>query len=458
MTAIPEQPPRFRILIVDDEPAFTSDLSMYLESRYEIATAHSVESALQSAGEWHPDVVLLDIAFGSAADEGFAILEKMRALPRPAEVIMLTGRRDTDAVVRAIKSGAFHYVNKPPVLSELTNLINLAAVRSYGARRLAALESEIKRLGGDLVVRDASMLRVMKNLEKVGPTEATVMISGESGTGKELIARHVHELSRRASGPFIAVNCGAISEQLIESELFGHVRGAFTGAERDRDGCFALARGGTIFLDEIGHAPESLQVKLLRVLENREFQRVGSPEIIPTDVRVVAASSRDLVEHASEGGFREELLFRLNVFRIQLPPLRQRPDDIIPLAEHFLALIAAQTGRRGLEFSPAARDYLLQHPWRGNVRELRNLVERAVILAEDGTIPVQLLAADDEQIPAVLPPYDDAKAVVLQRFQRAYIARALQETEGNVSEAARRTGLARATISRMKGELGLGAP
>ncbi len=401
-----------------------------------------------------PDVVLLDITMRQE-DDGFAVLDKLRRLENAPEVIMLTGMREARAVVRAIKAGAFHYVTKPPVVSELVNLINLAAARTGSARRLAALESQVQRLGGGFVVHDRSMRRLVAELEKVGPTDATVMIVGESGTGKEVVARHVHAISRRADGPFVAVNCGAISEQLIESELFGHVRGAFTGAERDRMGCFEQARGGTIFLDEIGHAPHSLQVKLLRVLENREFLRVGSPEIMRADVRVIAASSRELRPAVDAGEFMEELYHRLNVFQVVQPPLHRRPDDILPLAEHFLQVYGAQTGRQGLRFSPAACEHMRAHQWRGNVRALRNTVERAVILAGDEVIGIEHLGTDRERWPAELPAYEDAKAALLAEFQRNYVTRALQEAGGNVTEAARRTGLARATLSRMISDLGL---
>jgi DNA-binding NtrC family response regulator len=446
--------PRFRVLIVDDEPTFVTDLAAFLSKMYEVGVAYDGRTALEQVAVQNPDVVLLDIMM-KGAEEGFDTLKKIRKMDPPPEVIMLTELRETDAVVRAIKTGAFHYVPKPPVMSELINLVNHAASRSWGARRLAALKSQVERLGGRLVIADPTMERIMKDLDRVAPTETTVMVIGESGTGKELVAQHVHEMSRRASGPFVAVNCGAISEQLIESELFGHVRGAFTGAEANRIGCFEMAEGGTIFLDEIGHAPRSLQVKLLRVLEEREFQKVGSPTGVRANVRVVAASSRDLQEAVASGDFMEELFFRLNVFRIRLPRLRNRPGDIIPLAEHFIGIYSAQMGRQDLSLTPSAARYLMDHDWRGNVRELRNLIERAVIMAEGDEISLRVLAEDHRDWPAVMPQYEEAKSEVMGQFKKSYIARILKDVDGNVTEAARRSGLARSALSRMIGELGL---
>lgn len=446
--------PRFRVLIVDDDTAFVADLSSLLSRQFDVAVAYNAKTALEQVAAVKPDVVLLDITMEGLHD-GFDVLDRIQEMERAPEVIMLTGIKEMDAVVRAIKGGAFHYITKPPVLSELVNLVNHAAVMASGARRLAALESRVERLGGRLVVSDPSMERVMKDLDRVAPTDTTVMVIGESGTGKELVAQHVHEKSARCEGPFVAVNCGAVSEQLIESELFGHVRGAFTGAERDRMGSFEAAEGGTIFLDEIGHAPKSLQVKLLRVLEGCEYQKVGSPEIFKTNVRVIAASSRDLQTAVDAGEFMEELYFRLNVFRIVLPPLRERKGDVLPLAKHFIAVYSDQMGRRGLELSDEAAGYLEAHAWRGNVRELRNLLERAVIMSEGDRITVQTLAEDSRDWAGDLPPYDDAKAEVMTRFKRGYVSRLLKEADGNVTEAARRSGMARAALSRMIGELGL---
>jgi DNA-binding NtrC family response regulator len=441
---------RFRVLIVDDDPAFVDDLGAVLGRRYDVGVATNGAEALAQVSALKPDVVLLDIALGDRVD-GFAVLDGIRALPLPPEVIMLTGNAQAGAVVQAVKAGAFHYVTKPPVMGELVNLTNLAAARAVASRRFAALESQVQRLGGDFVVHDPLMRRVVQDIERVSPTGSTVLIIGESGTGKELVARRVHDLSPRADGPFVAINCGAISEHLIESELFGHVRGAFTDAVRDRVGCFERAEGGTLFLDEVGLAPPGLQVKLLRVLEAREFLRVGSTTPVRSDVRLIAASSSDLSRLVDEGTFKPELFFRLNVFSLVLPPLRLRQGDILPLAEHFLALFAAQIGRRALEFSAAAREYLVGHEWRGNVRDLRNRIERAVIMADGDLISVNHLVPVRLELPTAVPAYDDA----MLSFQREYVLRLLRDSSDNVTEAARRAGLSREGLSRMIGRLGL---
>jgi len=441
---------RFRVLIVDDDRTFAADMALMLGSRYDVGVAYNGAEAMAQIAALKPDVVLLDITLGDGID-GFAILGKIRELEMGPEVIMLTGSTHAGAVVQAVKAGAFHYVVKPPVMNELVNLTNLAAARAVAARRVAALQSQVQRLGGEFVVHDPAMRRVNKDIERVAPTESTVLIIGESGTGKELVARRVHELSRRADGPFVAINCGAISEHLIESELFGHVRGAFTDAVRDRVGCFERATGGTLFLDEIGTAPVSLQVKLLRVLEAREFLPVGSAEPARADVRLIAASSSDLNGQVEAGTFKPELLYRLHVFSIVVPPLRMRRDDILPLAEYFLELFASQIGKRGLEFSPAARDYLVGHEWKGNVRDLRNRIERAVIMADGAQVTVGQLIPVRLELPVMPASYEAAK----QDFQRDYVLRLLRDADDNVTEAAKRAGMTREGLSRMIGRLGL---
>ena len=441
---------RFRVLIVDDDRSFAGDLATHLGGLYDVGVAYSAAEAMAQVTALKPDVVLLDIDLRDGVN-GFAVLAKIRTMDPGPEVIMLTGTEKTSAVVDAIKAGAFHYVTKPPGLRDLANLVNLAAARVVNARRVAALESQVLRLAGGFVAHDASMRRVIKDIDRVGPTDSTVLIIGESGTGKELVAQRVHQRSARADRPFIAINCGAISETLIESELFGHVKGGFTDAHADRAGCFARAEGGTLFLDEIGKAPLSLQTKLLRVLEAREYLRVGSSEPVRANVRLIAASSRDLDQSSAGGEFMPELFYRVNVFSIMLPPLRARREDILPLAEHYLELYSAQMGKVGLVLSPAAREYLVNHEWRGNVRDLRNRIERAVIIADGVSLTPAHLMPVPFDIPSGLLPLDTAT----QEFQRAHVARALRECGGNVTEAARRLGLTREGLSRIIGKLGL---
>jgi DNA-binding NtrC family response regulator len=448
------QSANFRVLIVDDDPSFVESMNMFLSKKYDIGVATNCKDALSQVGVLKPDVVLLDIDLGDGPD-GFEALASIRSMSDPPPVLMLTGDKDTSKAVKAIKSGAFHYVCKPPTMSELVNLINLAAATGFNARRVASLESQICRLGGQFIVHDSSMKKIIGQLERVGPTDTTVLIIGETGTGKELVARHIHELSPRSSGPFVAINCAAISETLIESELFGHVRGSFTGAERDRVGLFQQAQHGTLFLDEIGHAPIEFQVRLLRALETREIIKVGGEKRENVDVRVISASSRDLTKATSEGDFKEELLYRLGVYRIDLPPLRHRRDDIIPLAEYFLGVYSSQIGRSGLEFSPAAKDYLLNHDWPGNVRRLRNTIERVAIDAKDEIITAQLLASVNSFGQAIIPSYEEAKTKVLDEFKKGYLSGQLEMADGNITEAARKSGISRSSFSRMMGEVGI---
>jgi len=438
----------FSVLVVDDDPRFTSELSLFLSSRYKLDIENDGDNAISRILELRPDVVLLDIDLGSGAD-GFEVLSRIRELDSPPQVLMLTGDRDTTNIVKAIKGGAYHYVCKPPVMSELVNLVNLAASATYTSRRVASLESDVHRLGGTFVVHDPAMKRVMDQIERVAPTDTTVLVVGETGTGKELVARCVHESSSRSTGPFVAVNCAAISESLLESELFGHVKHAFTGAARDRAGFFQQARGGTIFLDEIGHASEGLQVRLLRVLESREFMKVGGEIPEKTDVRVIAASSRDLREAATRGEFKEELLYRLGVYRIDLPPLRFRRGDIMPLAEYFLDIFSEQIGRNNLQFSPEATEYLLAHDWPGNVRRLRNCIERAVIDCRSDTIQRDQLAPSIRNWSAVLRKYDEARSQELQSFRRDYLLELMSRCGNNVTEAAKTAGLSRNGLYRM---------
>jgi DNA-binding NtrC family response regulator len=446
----PEGAPRARVLVVDDDRTFVHEMTTVLGGAFELAAAHDTAGALEQVAAFRPDVVLLDITLDDGVD-GFAALARIRALDAAPEVIMLTGMTGTAAVVKAIKGGAFHYMMKESNPGELVHLIGLAAEKLAADRRLASLEEQVKRLGGALVVHDAQMVKVMQNVEKVGPSSTTVLIVGESGTGKEMIARRVHELSARAQAPFVTVNCGAVLEPHLEAELFGHVKGAFAGANADRAGSLARAQGGTLFLDAVDKAPLSLQTRLLPVLESREYLRVGSPEPVKLDARIVAAASCDLDLMCAEGRFLKELLYALNVFTVLLPPLRKRPDDILPLAEHFLATFAAQTGRSGMGFSPAARQFLLKHDWRGNIRDLRNRVERAVILTTSEDIGVEALMSTRFDQGANLTEY----SVAMDAAELEYLSRLMKDCDWNITKGAKVAGLTREGLSRMIAKWGL---
>ncbi len=447
---------RIRVLVVDDEREFTEDLAAFLRTRYEVATASCPHEVLPAIVQASPDVILLDLNMGRE-DDGFHILEEIRSLPHPPQVLMLTGNREPKTIVRAIKSGAYHYACKPPNMSELINLIDNAARQAQGAARLAFLESKVKHLGGDFVVVDPAMQAVVRQIHNVAPTDSTVLVIGESGTGKELVARYVQELSRRAQGPFVAMNCAGLSEGTAEAELFGHWKGSFTGAHEDKAGLFHQAHGGTLFLDEIGEMPLKLQPRLLRALESGEVRRVGSKGVERVDVRLIAAFSTDLQEAVARGGFHEALFHRLNQYQIKVPPLRKRPEDILPLAEHFLRIQAQDRNRPGLEFSESARNYILGHTWPGNVRGLRFAIQRAAIDSPDDRISARFLGDEPTEWDESMPPYDKAKDEMFDRWQRNYLVDQLDRTRGNVTEAAALSGLNRTSFSRMMRRHGLRA-
>jgi len=327
------------VLLVDDDIGFCRDLTTFLEEEFDCDQAHDGETALAKIKRNSPAVVLLDVDLGTNPD-GFGVMKGIDKFTSKPSVIMLTGDREVGTVVRALKSGAFHYLCKPPEITELMNLIRMAAEKQRLTRKVAALEEQINESSPPIVARDSRTRQMLADIDKVAPTDATVLLTGESGTGKELAARRIHERSQRRGNALVALNCAAIPDNLVESELFGHEKGAFTGAERPRLGKFALADGGTLFLDEIGDAPLTLQVKLLRVLEERQYYRVGGEKPERADVRVVAATARNIDRMTRTGEFREELLHRLNVYRIHLPALRDRRMDILPLARHFLGEFA----------------------------------------------------------------------------------------------------------------------
>lgn len=445
-----------RVLLVDDDREFAADLGAFLESRFQVQVVAQADEVIPAITRTPPDVVLLDIDLGSDQN-GFEVLEEVRSLESPPLVLMLTGDRHPRTIVDAIKSGAYHYVCKPPVLGELINLIERAAEQSFRASRLAFLESRVQRLGGKFVVVDPVMKRVIQQVENVAPTDFSVLLIGESGTGKELVAEHIQGMSRRAGGPYEAINCAAVPETMAEAEFFGHARHGFTDAKARRDGIFQRTNGGTLFLDEIGEMPLSLQTTLLRVLDSGELLRVGAEEVEKVDVRLIAASSTDLEEAVAQGRFKEALYFRLRQYQILVPPLRKRPADIIPLAEHFLRRYGNELGRPGLDFSDSAREYLQSCDWPGNVRDLKHTVMRAVVDCPDCRISVRYLMGDSAGGNEGLPPYDEAKDLHFNSWQNRYLVTQLDRAEGNVTEAARLSGISRESFSRMMRRHGLKA-
>ncbi|MEQ1564010.1 MAG: sigma-54 dependent transcriptional regulator [Myxococcota bacterium] len=447
-----------RILIVDDEPSIRKVLAAHLRRfGHETESAEDGAAAISRLQAEPFHLVVTDLKMPNV--DGMALLRWTHQHQPGLPVILITAHGTVETAVEAIKAGAFDYVTKPFDRDELEQVITKALASEQRNSRRVQTEGPTGILGQTQVMRDLSRL-----IDKVAPSPTTVLITGESGTGKELVARALHERGDRAKGPFIQVNCGAIPEQLFEAELFGYERGAFTGAVGSKPGRFELAHGGTLFLDEVGELPRDMQVKLLRALQERRIDRVGGIEPIEVDVRVLAATNVDLKKASDDGRFRSDLFYRLSVFPIHLPPLRERVDDIPVLAEHFLARFAERLGKPPMRIAPEAMASLLEHGWPGNIRELENLMERAVLLCEGTTVgpsdlpglrgdaPVRATGEELEEL--------DLKEYVrvhTARLERARILRVLEAEDGNVTRAARRLGISRKSLQTKMKEYGLRA-
>ncbi|MDQ7065657.1 MAG: sigma-54 dependent transcriptional regulator [candidate division KSB1 bacterium] len=428
------------ILIVEDDRLFRKAILNFLIEKYEVMEADNAEHALEMMKCHLPDLLIIDITLPGL--DGIDFLEKIKVSYPEIPAIMLTAMDRIPKVVECIKMGAFDYLTKPIDAEELLLSIE-RALESVEIRkeleqrkRLQLLENEeIKLIGSS-----ESMRKLKNEIKIVGETDATVLIQGETGTGKEVVARAIHAASPRAAGSFIAINCGAIPKELFESELFGHKRGAFTGADKDQIGKFQLAHRGTILLDEIGEIPLDVQAKLLRVIEEKSFYPLGSNELVRVDVRIIAATNRDLKKEVENGLFREDLYFRLNVYAIHIPPLRKRPEDIISLAMHFMELFNIKFGKKFKRISPEAKAILLQLPWTGNVRELRNTIER-IILFESGTV------IKKEHLYFIEKPHPEKKSktmfelpeegIDLEEVEKNFIKQALELAKYNKTKAAR---------------------
>jgi DNA-binding NtrC family response regulator len=439
-----------QLLVVDDERSLRFAIGEWARDLgFQPFEARSGGEACDRVREHRIDVVLLDLKLGD--EDGMAVLQRLRAEAPHVPVIMLTGHGGIDQAVEATRLGAFHFVTKPPDLQQLESLLAAALENARLRRELEHLRSGQQR-GRELIGESPGLRRVLAKLGRVAPANHTVLIRGETGVGKELMARYVHAQSPRAGGPFIELNCSAIPEQLLESELFGHERGAFTDAKQFRAGLFELADGGTLFLDEIGDMASHLQAKLLRVLEARTFRRVGGNADVAVDVRVVAATHRDLNQMIRDGRFREDLYFRLNVVPIEMPPLRERPDDVRLLVEHFVARTCAELGRPVARVHPQALERLMRHRWPGNVRELRNLVDNVLLLEADDEIRPEHLPADiggaapAERPSARVDPFPPGEVRPLADVERLAIEHALRESGGVKAVAARRLGISRQTL------------
>jgi two-component system response regulator HydG len=445
--------PKGTILIVDDDPAHRTMLrTLIMGWGYMISEADDGQTAIENVHERPYDLILMDIRMLKVS--GLAALAEIKAYNPAIPVIIMTAYSSVDTAVEAMKKGAYDYLTKPLDFDEL----RLTMERAMDHCQLKEENRMLRETLGthfdsrNIIGTSSAMVRLLETVAQVAPSEATVLISGESGTGKELIAGAIHFNSTRKDGPFVKMNCAAVTETLLESELFGHEKGAFTGAHRLREGRFRQAHGGSLFLDEVSEMSLSMQAKLLRVLQEREITRVGGEEAIKVDVRVIAATNKDLAQEIQAGHFREDLYYRLNVVGLTVPPLRERKEDIPLLAQYFMTRFAEKNRKPVKQITPQAMDRLLKHPWPGNVRELMNSIERAVVLSRSEYLDEQDLPTgarqdlSEEQVSpaaASLPP-----DLPLDEVEKATILKTLESVKGNKSEAARRLGITRRTLHK----------
>ena len=438
--------PRGTLLVVEDDDEMRAYLEEELRERgYTVHSAAGGREALERAASVALDVVITDLMMPEM--RGSDVLAELHARDRDVPIVIITAFGSIDTAVEAIKGGAYHYLAKPFRIEQL-----LATVE--GALREKRLKEELRRLRDafeekrfTIVAHSPGMKKILDLIQRAAAAGTPVLLTGESGTGKELLARALHSQSPRRAGPFLAVNCSAIPESLLESQLFGHRRGAFTDAREDRRGLFQEATGGTILLDEIGDMPQSLQGKLLRVLQEKEVPPIGAPAPVPVDVRIVAATNRDLETLVADGRFRNDLYYRLNVITIRVPALRERGEDLVPLVAHFLEKHGRRLGRSGCTLSPEAMEVLRRHHWPGNVRELENAIERALVLGRDDVLWIDDLP-ETFRARSAGAPHLDGQPVPLSEVEREYILRTLRAVHGNKAAAARLLGVDRKTLYR----------
>jgi DNA-binding NtrC family response regulator len=467
--------PAARVVVVDDEPTLRRTIARALSARgFEVAQCEDGDAALAHVRNADPDVLLIDLMMPGVS--GLDVLREVKAIRPDVECVIMTAYSRIEDAVAAVRAGAYDFLTKPfQSMDAVALTVSKAAERRRLIARARNLEERLERGEqlevGEIIGGSPAMRPVYRLIEGVASASSTVLIRGESGTGKELVARAIHRKSARAQKPFVTVNCSAIPENLIESELFGHVKGAFTGASASREGLFEIADKGTLLLDEVGDLSLAAQVKLLRALQEGEIKRVGSNETRVVDVRVIAATNVDLATKITEGRFREDLYYRLAVIVIALPPLRDRREDLLLLAQHFLKKFSQRAGKPTQRLSPEAISALTTFSWPGNVRQLENALERAVVLARGEEVGLADLpeevgggahVAETRQGPIALGealdvvaraltevPYAEAKRRVVRDFDRAYAAQLLEQSGGNVSEAARRAGLDRSNFRRV---------
>src|SRR6202161_1621388 len=440
-----------RVLIVEDEDNARKGYEQLLQKwGYDVLGVGTAEDALAKFGSFQPDSLIADVELPGM--NGLDLLKQLGADLSNVPAIIVTGKGSDERAVAAIEAGAFWYIEKPMKAPVLRALLDRCLEKARDTRQLAVLQRQLRETGrlGDLVGASKPMQEVMRIVEMAAPSSASVLITGETGTGKEIVARSIHKLSPRASGPFVAINCSAIPETLMESEIFGHERGAFTGAAERRIGCFELADGGTLLLDEIGEMPAPTQAKLLRVLEDHKVRRLGSKVETSVDVRVVAATNKNPEQAVASGQLRQDLYFRLNVFHIHLPPLRDHKDDLPLLTEHLLAEISEKHGKKVSGASADTMDLFKSYPWPGNVRELRNVLERSTIASDRGTIGRQHLPPDFGHTPAVagdgLGGIRFPIGTTVDDAERELIIQTLASTSQNKTRAAELLGISLKTL------------
>ena len=421
-----------KLLIVDDELSVRDSLAKWFhEEGYEVTAVENASDALTRLAEQRWDAALVDIKMHGT--DGIELQRRMHEVDPELIVIIMTGYASVETAVAALKNGAYDYVTKPLDPDEIAHLVKNALTHKRTAQENVLLRETVAEVArpGELIGQSSPMRKIFDAIETVGPTDATVLVTGESGTGKELVARAIHQASSRRFHPLVVIHCGALTETLLESELFGHEKGAFTGAQYRKKGKFEIAEGGTVFLDEIGDITLKTQTDLLRVLQEREITRVGGNQIIKVDFRCIAATNKDLEKLIEEGKFRPDLFYRLNVFRIELPPLRDRREDIPPLVDHFVRKFSLAMNKRITRVAPEAMNQLQQQPWPGNVRELENAVERAMVVGTEPELHEQDFIFKPQSVSV-----SSGSGKKLEEMERAHILRVVEECGGNQSHAA----------------------
>lgn len=444
-----------KLLIVDDDEEIRTQMKWALTKEYDIVLAGDRTQACEQFQAHRPAVVLLDLGLPpkpSTPEEGLATLAELLALDKQAKIVILTGQAEKSTALQAVGTGAYDIIGKPADMDELKMLLKRCHYVAQLEREYQQMQQQLNPESFEgMLGANARMQVVFDTIRKVAPVSAPVLILGESGTGKEMVAQAIHKKSLRKDGPFVAINCSAIPESLMESELFGHEKGAFTGAHQQRKGRIEAANGGTLFLDEIGEIPLPIQVKLLRFLQEQKIERVGGRQEITLDVRVISATNANLKKGMQQGAFREDLFYRIAVIQLLLPPLRERDEDIGFLAQSFLLRIGQEIGKPGLSFGPDALRALRRHPWPGNVRELQNRVRRAAIMAEGKRVTqLDLELAQTETTPQSITLKDARESV-----EREMVTQALKRNAGKISAAAIELGISRPTFYELMEKLGI---